>query len=458
VGGQGIAVTSSILVLHTAQQLEQASNLVDLLEASLPLGTGAIRCTSLPGYAWSDGGHANIPFADAGAAIALVDEAALADGQLVCDLGAVWATGKRVAVIVERTALRSQLPVQLRDGHVLERGDRAALAALVEDIAFDLGVDPRLGREANRLIEVISVPPPAPSSPPHSAPPRSAAPPSAPPAARSSARPAPSVPAPSVPAPRAARPHEDETPAVPTTRPPAPDDTDSYEAIESVPPPAPTPSFAHASREDDTVEPLELIEEIEPLRAEADPRPSQPVVRVRCELALEAGRGIGESAFHGEEGEQPGAGLDGDFARFVEGIGGSYDDLLQLADIELWLGAMDNLLEGLPQSARVYAEWYEIGFQYSTLKCIAEQGLPEAPEDREVYDEMWNRALGQLRESAKLAGLPSHELRRVQALLENVVGPAAYRDYTNLGASLRELRELARNADRPANRYARLVN
>lgn len=438
-------MTSSILVLHTALQLEQASNLVDLLEASLPLGNGAIRCTSLPGYAWSDGGHASIPFADAGAAIALVDELALADGQLLCDLGAVWATGKRVAVIVERAALRALLPVQLREGSVIERGDRAALAALVEDIAFDLGVDPRLGREANRLIEVISVPPPAPSSPPRTAPPLPTSPP------RVGA-------APAAPAPRAARPQEDETPAVATTRPPRPDDTDSYEPIETVPPAPRAPSFAQAAREDDTVEPLDLVEDAEPLRAAMEPRPSQPVVRVRCEVALEAGRALGESAFHGEEGEHPGAGLDGDFARFVEGIGGRYEDLQHLGDVELWLGAIDNLLEGLPQSGRVFAEWYEIGFQYSTLKCIAEQGLPDAPEDREVYDEMWNRALGQLRESAKVAGLPSHELRRVQALLENVIGPAAYRDYTNLGASLRELRELARNADRPANRYARLVN
>jgi len=437
-------VTSSILVLHTAQQLEQASNLVDLLEASLPLADGAIRCTSLPGYAWSDGGHTNVPFADAGAAIALVDEPALADGQLLCDLGAVWATGKRVAVIVERAELRGQLPLQLREGHVIERGDRAALASLVEDIAFDLGVDPRLGREANRLIEVISVPPPAPSSPPRSAPPASARP----------------AAAPSVPAPRAARPLEDETPAVAAMPPPSADDTDSYEPVEALLAAPPAPSVTDAAREDDTVEPLDLVEDVEPLRPATEARTSSspPVVRVRCEVALEAGRAIGESAFHGEEGEHPGAGLDGDFARFVEGLGGHYEDLQHLGDIELWLGAIDNLLEGLPQSARVFAEWYEIGFQYSTLKCIAEQGLPEAPEDREVFDEMWNRALGQLRESAKVAGLPSHELRRVQALLENVIGPPAYRDYTNLGASLRELRELARNADRPANRYARLVN
>ena len=449
---QGYPVTSSILVLHTAQQLEQASNLVDLLEAALPLGDGGIRCTSLPGYAWSDGGHGSVPFAAAGAAIALVDEAALSDAQLLCDLGAVWATGKRVAVIVERAELRGRLPLQLRSGHVLARGDRAGLAALVEDIAFDIGVDPRLGREANRLIEVISVPPPAPSSPPASSPPVSHAA-----SQPSSARSAPSAP-PQLPplpqrsaAPRAAR-VQDDTPMVPTTPPPGPGPEDSYEAVESVPPPPLVP------REDDTVEPLDLIEELEPLRAEPPSRPSQPVVRVRCEVALEAGRSLGESAFHGEDGAPPGDELDGDFARFVEAIGGQFEDLQQLGDVELWLGAMDNLLESLPQSARVFAEWYEIGFQYATLKCIAEQGMPEEPEDLEVFEEMWNRALGQLRESAKVAGLPSHELRRVQALLENVAGPAAYRDYANLGASLHELRELARNADRPANRYARLVN
>jgi hypothetical protein len=453
-------VPSSILVLHTALQLEQASNLVDLLEASLPLGDGTIRCTSLPGYAWSDGAQAPIPFADAGAAIALVDDDALGDPQLLCDLGAVWATGKRVAVIVERSDLRDRLPLQVRaSGHVLERGDRSALAALVEDIAFDLNVDPRLGREANRLIEVISVPPPpSPSSPaPRSSPPRTSPPVSARPAAApASVRQAAAQPP--LPVLRA-RPPEEDTPRVPATLAPSAEESDAYEAIESVPPPAFAPHFDEPPREDDTVEPLDLIEEeVEPLRAPSDSRPSQSIVRVRCEVALEAGRALGETAFHGEEGAAPAAELEGDFARFVEGIGGSFEDLQHLGEVELWLGAIDNLLEGLPQSGRVFAEWYEIGFQYATLKCIAEQGMPESGEDREVYEEMWNRALGQLRESAKVAGLPSHELRRVQALLENVVGPTAYRDYTNLGASLRELRELARNADRPANRYARLVN
>jgi hypothetical protein len=445
-------VTSSILVLHSARQLEQASNLVDLLEAALPLGDGGIRCTSLPGYAWSDGGEGSVPIADAGAAIALVDDDALSDAQLLCDLGAVWATGKRVAVIVEQPELRERLPVQLRTGHVLERGDRVALAALVEDIAFDIGVDPRLGREANRLIEVISVPPPAPSSPPASSPPASARkgastkPPAAP------SRPAPRVTAPRDPAPMAAAAHAF-----------APDEEAELHAPKAVPPPPIAPSVRaqlHDPREDDTVEPLDLVEELdpEPLRVPPESRPSQPVVRVRCEVALEAGRAIGESAFHGDDGGGPGAELDGDFARFIEAIGGSFEELQHLGEVEQWLGAIDGLLEGLPQSARVFAEWYEIGFQYATLKCIAEQGMPEAPEDLEVFEEMWNRALGQLRDSAKVAGLPSHELRRVQALLENVAGPSAFRDYSNLGASLTELRELARNADRPANRYARLVN
>jgi hypothetical protein len=45
----------------------------------------------------------------------------------------------------------------------------------------------------------------------------------------------------------------------------------------------------------------------------------------------------------------------------------------------------------------------------------------------------------------------------VQTQLENVIGPSAYRDYSNLAASLTALRDMARNADRPGNRYARLA-
>ena len=55
------------------------------------------------------------------------------------------------------------MPLQLAGGaEVIARVDREALVALIEDLAFDLGVRPRIGQEAQRALELLSsAPPPA---------------------------------------------------------------------------------------------------------------------------------------------------------------------------------------------------------------------------------------------------------------------------------------------------------
>jgi hypothetical protein len=263
-------------------------------------------------------------------------------------------------------------------------------------------------------------------------------------------------------------PSEPATPSGPVTalpdllRPPASDfrDTAPYDAVAEVPQPARVPQLVAEDglEEMDELDPLDLVEELEPT---SEPAPvsrfSQTLARLRCEVALEAGRAIAECSFHREEGADYASELNDSFGRFIDAIGGRWNELVRLGDIELWLGATDNLIESLPPPSRAVAEWYEIGFQYATLKCIAEQGLPEDADARETYDQMWARSMQQLWESAESAQLPRRETRRVQTQLENVIGPAAYRDYGNLAASLATLRDLARSADRPGDRFARLA-
>ena len=412
----------SIVIIHTPDQLEQASNLVDLLEASLALDDGAIVCSSLPGYAWSE---PTVPFRDVLAVIALVDESAVGMNQFWFDLAAAWTAARRVAVVLGVPELRGTLPLQLQQPHVVVRPDRDALRTLVEDLAFDMGVSPRMGRDALRMLEqVSSLPPPPP-----------------PPEPRTS---------------------QLVQPLADVLRPPASDfrDTPPFVELPDVPLPARVPQLIS----DDGVEelgeldPLDLVEELD---APVEPAPisrfSQTMTRLRCEVALEAGRAIAECSFHREDGADYAGELTDSFGRFIDAVGGRWNELVRLGDIELWLGATDNLIESLPAATRTVAEWYEIGFQYATLKCIAEQGLPEEGEAREVYDQMWARSMQQLWESAETAQLPRRETRRVQTQLENVIGPAAYRDYGNLAASLATLRDMARNADQPGDRFARLA-
>lgn len=431
----------SILIIHTPEQLEQASNLVDLLEASLALEAGAIACSSLPGYASSE---VSLPIRDLNAVIALVDDSSVGVNQFWFDLAAAWTTGRRVAVVLGIPELRPSLPAQLQLPHVVVRPDRDALRTLVEDLAFDLGVSPRLGRDALRMLDQLSTLPP-------------------PPVESGSAAMVGSdleervlelsggnqkdaleqIDGEQL----AARPESDFA------------DTPTFDAFADVPPPARVPHLIGDGIEDmPELDPLELIDEVEP---EPDSMPvsrfSQTVTRLRCEVALDAGRAIAECSFHRDDGGDVVSELEGSFGRFIEAIGGRWSELVRLGDVELWLGVTDNLLEALPASARSVAEWYEIGFQYATLKCIAEQGVPDEAEARAVYEEMWSRSMQQLWESAESAELPRRETRRVQTQLENVIGPSAYRDYSNLAASLTTLRDMARNADRPGNRYARLA-
>jgi len=413
----------SILIIHTPDQLEQASNLVDLLESSLSLDPGAIACSSLPGYAWAEPA---IPFREANAAIALVDESSVGLNQFWFDLAAAWTTSRRVSVVLGIPELRSTLPVQLQQAHVVISPDRDALRTLIEDLAFDMGISPRMGRDALTMLDEMS------SSPP-------------PPAERGSA----SMAGPDLAAIPGGRSQVDSNF----------DHTAALDLLSEVPLPARVPQLISDGIEDmDELDPLDLVEELEPAPAHAPvSRFSQTMTRLRCEVALDAGRSIAECSFHREDGGDYADELQDSFGRFIDAIGGRWNELVRLGDLELWLGATDNLLESLPASARPVAEWYEIGFQYATLKCIAEQGLPDDVEERAVYEQMWSRSMQQLWESAESAQLPRRETRQVQTQLENVIGPSAYRNYGNLAASLEALRDMARDADRPGSRYARLA-
>jgi len=415
----------SILIIHTPDQLEQASNLVDLLESSLSLEADAIACSSLPGYAWPE---LNVPFRDARAAIALVDESSVGLNQFWFDLAAAWTTSRRVSVVLGIPELRSTLPVQLQQAHVVMSPDRDALRTLIEDLAFDMGISPRMGRDALTMLDQMSSVPPPPDE-------------------RGSAS---MAGADLRAAPGAGRREVDSDFA----------DTPAFDLLSEVPLPARVPQLIRDGIEEmDELDPLDLVEEPEPEAFQAPvSRFSQTMTRLRCEVALEAGRSIAECSFHREEGGDYAGELQDSFGRFIDAIGGRWNELVRLGDLELWLGATDNLLESLPASARAVAEWYEIGFQYATLKCIAEQGLPDEAQERAAYDQMWARSMQQLWESAESAQLPRRETRQVQTQLENVIGAPAYRDYGNLAASLETLRDMARNADRPgSSRYARLA-
>lgn len=472
-------MTTGILIFHTPSQLDEASTLVDLLEASLSLPAGAIACSSLPGYTWA---ARNAPASerkagfsqaleDARAAIALVDDGALGDAQLWFDVAAAWARGKRVAVLADHADRRSQLPLQLGSDEVIERVDRDAVVGLVEDLAFALGVRPRIGQDAQRAIQQLSSAPP----PPVAAAPRQEVPTVRPPksdpaaakringaamAAESdlleSVPPPPSIPSElraetDATEPDVTRPAVVAADVTPLRKAPAfeappieaiEEALDALAAMPSDPPPEELETESESESSDDDA--YELKDgDYEPLRA-LEPE----LAPVSCQLSLEAGRTLSECAFHREEGGNFIAELEGSFGCFIDAVGGNWLELKRIGDIEVWLAATDNLLETLQGPKQYIADWYEVGFQFATLQSLITQGVPTDPEQLAVFQELWDQSMAALKRAGESAQVAPRELRRQQALLENLIGPEQRRDYSNIARSLDELRALAQAADR----------
>jgi hypothetical protein len=444
-GTKGSHVGAGIFVVHTPEQARDAGALVDLLESALALSDGAVACSSLPGYAWALSGQPNTAEWDAmlqrvGAAVAIADNAALANAQWMFDIAAAFGRGLWTVVLLDDATQASRLPVQLTSATLALRGDERSVQAVMEDLAFELGLAPRMGQETKDALSTFSsIPPaiaagPAPANTPREAAARAYDTPTRPPPSRRERDSA----------------FREEPFASPLgARVASVDDAvdfDSYEALETVPPPA----SSHAPREmQSEPPPFASHEELFELdSSELQPIDGGMVLVSRVPgatpvLAFEAGRSISECSFHRNSGGDFVRELEGTFGAFIDAVGGDWRALSRIGDVEVWLGATDNLLDSLPPPSHAVAEWYELGYQLSTLHSIAEHGGFDDPQQRETYEDLWGQAMRQLRQSAQRLRVRGTTLDTVQWQLENLVGPYGERDYRNVAATLDALREQA---------------
>ena len=116
-------------------------------------------------------------------------------------------------------------------------------------------------------------------------------------------------------------------------------------------------------------------------------------------------------------------------------------------DFDVWVGMTDNLLAGLPPERSHLSEWYELGSEVATLLNIAGQDVPEAPDERQIFIDVWQESMERFRHTALEAHIRRPDVDRVQAQLENLVGPHNERDYANVAGSWKALREQALHAD-----------
>jgi hypothetical protein len=165
-------------------------------------------------------------------------------------------------------------------------------------------------------------------------------------------------------------------------------------------------------------------------------------------MSLEAGRALSDCVFNRDEGLDFKKELEVPLGRFVDAIGGSWADLSNIEDLDVWLGAIENLLHTLPDDDRRINAWYEVGYELAILHNLAGQGLFDSDEKRADAERLWRKALERFLIRAENAMIPYEDLARVLALLENLVAPRAERDLANIGRSLEELRRQAAGADR----------
>ena len=89
-------MTVRVYVSHVREDIELASDLVELLESSLGLEQVELGCTSLPGYATGDQAAA-----DAQVVVALVSERSVRSFQLGFEIGAAWSRRKRIVALAD---------------------------------------------------------------------------------------------------------------------------------------------------------------------------------------------------------------------------------------------------------------------------------------------------------------------------------------------------------------------
>lgn len=166
----------------------------------------------------------------------------------------------------------------------------------------------------------------------------------------------------------------------------------------------------------------------------ASARPGLP----SCAASLDAGRAFSDCVFNRESGADFARELDAPFGGFLSLLGGSWATLRDIGDLEVWMEAADNLLEHLTPAEDHVRAWYEIGFQLQTMRNVIEQFSDADPDERAELSQMWKDAWTELKTSAGEAGFDSNDLKTLEHMLENLRGPEAQRDYTFM-ARIQEL-------------------
>lgn len=166
-----------IFVSHASDDVAVAGAFVGLLEGTLVVPDGVIRCTSVEGYRLPPGVHGSVTLraeiANCDVLIGLLTEESLKSGYVTMEFGAAWGLQRMTCAVLAPNVDFKSLPGPLVEHHAIRWDRRSDLAELVDVIAKATGFPKRSGGKAQAAVEgflavasSVSKPPPLAANPP----------------------------------------------------------------------------------------------------------------------------------------------------------------------------------------------------------------------------------------------------------------------------------------------------
>ncbi len=152
-------MTPQIFISHTRLDFEIVGPLVNLLKAALVIPQQDIRCTSLPGYGLPGGvrttDHLRDEVLSCEFLIGLISKQSFASAWVLFELGARWASKKRMVPLLGPGVPRSILKGPISELNPLSFDVRADVEQLVEDARSTLGCEVNRSSHYSDEIEAL---------------------------------------------------------------------------------------------------------------------------------------------------------------------------------------------------------------------------------------------------------------------------------------------------------------
>lgn len=385
-------MSSPVIICHTETDTEWVDLLVEYLEAS-SRDSLSIRCSSLPGYGLNspetDGDEFRSAITHADAVIAVVTKEALGDAQIMLEIGAAWALDRWMVLLLDPGLTLEELPKPLQNLTCLLMDGPQALIQLAQEVCVGYIVSDQSVDALYRMFGTYDVGVDI--------------------SDREKVSPA--------------------LPSSPTTKLPSQEIMDGVGYEEQVH--SGSMGAVAESIHQDSSSPTSDMKRDYPSAMDS----------------LSAGLAMSDSLFHRHESDSFIKELDGPFGTFVDALGGSWKDLRDLDDIDLFNGVTDNLISSLPPVRSEVSHWYDLGSHLSTMLNIAGQGLPAEPQQRETLQQKWQSSFNLFKSLAHEVEIQPQDILEIQQMLQNLIGPESEKDYTNIAKCLETLKHHASIAD-----------